>query len=181
MSTTEPSTALDPRFSSDGAEPVPWTRARRELAEAETYWLSTVRPDGRPHVTTLLAVWRDGALHFCTGPDERKARNLAQNPQCVLTTGCNRFDRGLDLVVEGRAEPVTDEAVLRPLAEAYEAKYGPDWHFDVRDGAFRHGGGDRRVSVRAGELSDADEGKGWLFYTTPSPRNGPLTRMPSSA
>ena len=48
------------------------------------YWLSTVRPDGRPHVTPLLGIWLDGALYFCTGPDERKAKNLARNPRCIL-------------------------------------------------------------------------------------------------
>jgi hypothetical protein len=48
---------------------------------------STVRPDGRPHVTPLIAVWHAGALWFATGPEERKARNLAENPSCVLTPG----------------------------------------------------------------------------------------------
>ena len=76
------------------------------------YWLSTVRPDGRPHVTPLLGIWQDGALYFCTGPDERKAKNLARNPHCILTTGCNRLD-GLDLVVEGQATKVSDPAELR--------------------------------------------------------------------
>lgn len=140
MTDLTPVTELNAGYS-ETTTAFPWAEARELLVRAELSWLSTVRPDGRPHVTPLPAVWHDGAPHFGTGPDERKARNLARNPQCVLTTGCNRFDRGLDLVVEGRAERVADEAVLRPLAEAYEAKYGPDWHFDVRDGGFRHGGG----------------------------------------
>jgi hypothetical protein len=38
----------------------------------------TVRPDGRPQVTPVVAVWLDGAVHFTTGPTERKAHNLAQ-------------------------------------------------------------------------------------------------------
>jgi hypothetical protein len=33
---------------------------------AEVHWLSTVRPDGRPHVAPLIAVWVDDALVFCT-------------------------------------------------------------------------------------------------------------------
>ncbi|RLL65687.1 pyridoxamine 5'-phosphate oxidase family protein [Streptomyces sp. Z26] len=136
----EPQTHLDARFSGPDAVPTPWAEARAALAAAQTYWLSTVRADGRPHVTTLLAVWHDDALHFCTGADEQKARNLAGNARCALTTGCNRFDEGLDLVVEGSAERVTDEHALRALAAAYVAKYGPDWRFDVRDGAFRHSG-----------------------------------------
>ena len=98
MADTQPVTELDKRYSSDGATPTGWTEASRCLEEAQLYWLSTVRPDGRPHVTPLLTVWLDGALYFCTGPSERKARNLAQNAHCVLTTGSNSLDEGLDFV-----------------------------------------------------------------------------------
>jgi DNA-binding transcriptional ArsR family regulator len=115
--------------------------ARERFEDAEVYWLSTVRPDGRPHVTPLLSVWLDGALYFCTGPSERKAKNLAGNPHCTLTTGCNNLDEGLDLVVEGDAARMSDAAALRRIADAYESKYGGDWRFDVRDGAFHHRGG----------------------------------------
>jgi Pyridoxamine 5'-phosphate oxidase len=102
----EPVTDLG-AFSSDGAVAAEWATALADLQGAEVYWLSTVRPDGRPHVTPLLGVWLDGALYFCTGPAERKAKNLAQNPNCVLTTGCNGLDDGLDLVVEGAATKVS--------------------------------------------------------------------------
>lgn len=138
MRNAEPVTDLDPRFSSPDAAPTPWAQARQELQSAEVFWLSTVRPDGRPHVTPLLAVWLDDALHFCTGPDERKAHNLAHNPHCALTTGRNALDEGLDLVVEGEAVRLRDDAALQRLANLYEDKYGPDWRFSVRDGAF-HG------------------------------------------
>lgn len=111
-------------FSSEDAVPTEWVRARGDLRDAEVYWLSTVRPDGRPHVTPLLGVWLDGALYFCTGSTERKARNLAHNPHCILTTGCNTLDAGLDLTVEGEAAKVTDETELRSVADTYEAKYG---------------------------------------------------------
>jgi hypothetical protein len=50
----------------------------------------------------VVGVWLDGAFYFCTGPAERKAKNLVRNAQCVVTTGCNRLD-GLDVVVEGAA------------------------------------------------------------------------------
>ncbi len=137
----DPVGELDARYSSDGVTATGWAQAQAQLAEAELYWLSTVRADGRPHVTPLLAVWLDDAPYFCTGPTEQKARNLSGNPWCALTTGCNAWNEGLDLVVEGEAVPVSDEALLRRLAEAYERKYGADWHFDVRDGAFEGPGG----------------------------------------
>jgi len=145
MVRNEPITDLDPRFSSQDASATGWSQARRQLAAAPVYWLTTVRPDGRPHVTPVIAVWVDAALCFCTGPTERKARNLAGNPHCVLTTGRDSLDEGIDLVVEGEAVRATDEATLRRLAAAYESKYGSDWHFDVRDGAFYGDGGEALV------------------------------------
>ncbi|WP_433268807.1 pyridoxamine 5'-phosphate oxidase family protein [Actinosynnema sp. CS-041913] len=131
-----PATDIDPRYGDPGATPTPWSTAEERLATAELFWLSTVRPDGRPHVTPLLAVWHGGALHVCTGQDERKARNLAENPQVVLTTGTNALHGGLDVVVEGEATRVVDPTELQALADVWEAKYGPDWHFDVADGGF---------------------------------------------
>ncbi|MFG2641512.1 pyridoxamine 5'-phosphate oxidase family protein [Streptomyces sp. NPDC048370] len=139
--TTVPDATLDPRFSDPKAGPAEWSAAAARLAEAEVFWLTTVRPDGRPHVTPLIAVWSAGALHFCTGPDERKARNLAENAEVVLTTGTPALGEGFDVVVEGEAVRVTDEARLRALADAYVEKYGSDWRFDVRDGAFVGDGG----------------------------------------
>ncbi|MER7364810.1 pyridoxamine 5'-phosphate oxidase family protein [Nonomuraea wenchangensis] len=137
----EPTTTLDIRYSDPGAVPTPWSEARELLERAETYWLTTVRADGRPHVTPLLAVWRDAALHFCTGPEEQKARNLEHERRCALTTGTNALHEGLDLVVEGRAERVTDPGRLKDLATAWEAKYGPSWRFGVGDGVFTHEAG----------------------------------------
>jgi general stress protein 26 len=141
MVATEPQTDLDPRYGEPEATATGWADAARELAAAELSWLSTVRPDGRPHVTPLLTVWRDGALHFCTGADERKARNLATNPHVVLTTGRNALKGGLDLVVEGTAVRVRDTGRLRELAEVWEQKYGSDWHFEVQDDTFDGQGG----------------------------------------
>ena len=133
MTTNDPVAKVDPRYSMEGAPPVAWPEARQALEAAGTYWLSTVRSDGRPHVTTLIAMWQDDALYFSTGPAEQKYKNLEQNPRCVLTTGTNRLDEGLDVVVEGEAGRVTDEARLEVLAEAWDAKYGSDWHLTGRD------------------------------------------------
>jgi Pyridoxamine 5'-phosphate oxidase len=140
MGSREPVTTVDPHFSSEGASPLAWRDARKRLSDAEVFWVSTVRPDGRPHVTPLIAVWLDDALYFTTGESERKARNLARNTHCILTTGCNALGEGLDLVVEGDARRITDDTHLRRVADAYEAKYGRDWRFTVKDGAFHHQG-----------------------------------------
>ncbi|WP_404827699.1 pyridoxamine 5'-phosphate oxidase family protein [Streptomyces aureocirculatus] len=118
MPSQEPRVDVDARYSSEGAAATPWPQARDALAAAELFWISTVRPDGRPHVTPLSALWQGDALHFSTGPAERKARNLQANPEVVLTTGTNLWDKGLDVVVEGTAIRITDDARLRGLAAA---------------------------------------------------------------
>ncbi len=127
-------------FSNPDAAPTPWAVGLREVAAAETFWLSTVRPDGRPHVTPLIAVWHADAIWFTTGPEERKAHNLAANPACVLTTGrSDLVDGALDVVLEGQAEQITSDAELGPVAAAIAAKYGTEiWDFAVRDGALTH-------------------------------------------
>jgi Pyridoxamine 5'-phosphate oxidase len=156
MPAMEPVTKLDPRYSSAGAAPTGWPEARKRLEEAEVFWVSTVRPDGRPHVTPVIAVGLEGTLYFCTGENERKAKNLERNPHCILTTGCNRLGEGLDLVMEGDAARVLDDERLGQIARAYVAKYGPDWRFTVRDGQFFHAGaGEGAGPVLVFELTPA--------------------------
>src|SRR3954470_13334556 len=100
----QPQATLGKDFSSPEATAMPWSQGRTVLQDAEIYWLTTVRPDGRPHVTPLIAIWLDEALYFSTGAQERKGRNLAHSPHCVLTTGNNTISQGLDVVIEGEAE-----------------------------------------------------------------------------
>ena len=134
MNLEAPVADLDSRFSSPGAVALPWQEAVLRLQDAGVYWLSTMRPEGRPHVAPLLAVWLDGALYFCTGDAERKAKNLAKNPQVAITTGHNALSEGLDLVVEGEAVAVSDSAKVRRVADAYDAKYGEGWRIAGLDG-----------------------------------------------
>jgi general stress protein 26 len=135
MNATKPMAELDPRYSSDNASPTPWSKASERLEEAEIYWISTVRPDGRPHVTPMIGLWLDGALIFSTGEDERKAKNLESNPHVVITTGCNSIAEGLDLIIEGDAVPVTDQSRLQRIAETFTSTY-EGWHHYVQDGVF---------------------------------------------
>jgi general stress protein 26 len=132
----QPVTEIDPRFSDAGTAPTPWAETEAALDGAQLSWLTTVRADGRPHVTPLVTVWLDGEVHFCTGPREQKARNLAANPNVVLTTGCNTWDRGLDVMVEGPAERVEDVATLRRLAAAWATRWDGQWKFEPVEGGF---------------------------------------------
>jgi general stress protein 26 len=134
MSVPAPTAELDTRFSSPDAIAPAWSDVVDALERAEIFWLSTVRTDGRPHVTPLPAMWLDGSLYFCTGPGEQKAKNIQANPRCVLTTGTDRFRSGLDVVVEGSAVRTTDESLLRRLAAMWKSKL--DWTLEVADGTF---------------------------------------------
>jgi len=132
---SEPVAQLDDRFSDPGSTARPWTDVRHVLESAELFWISTVRADGQPHVTPLVAVWHDDAMHFSTGPHEQKALNLARSPAVVLTTGTNRWDRGLDVVIEGTARTITDDTTLAELADLWTTKWDGRWQFRPTEGA----------------------------------------------
>jgi len=126
-------------IASNGAPLIPWDQAREQFEEdasldprRRAHWLATVRPDGRPHVMPVWAVWVSGAFYFTTGATTRKGKNLAHNSYCVITVA-KPTPEGLDLVVEGSATKVSDEAKLRQIAEVY-ASLG--WPTTVRDGTF---------------------------------------------
>src|SRR6266851_1388935 len=63
-----------------------WKWAAERLNKSRQYWIATTRPDGRPHVMVVWALWMDGALYFSTGSQSRKARNLAKNRHCIMCT-----------------------------------------------------------------------------------------------
>ena len=162
----EPTTELDSQFSSEGASPVSWEQARELLQKAEVYWLSTVRPDGRPHVTSLVAVWLEDALYFCTGKTERKAKNLGQNAYCIITTGCNILSDGLDLVVEGKAARIIDESRLERVADSYASKYDSPFRFTVRDSVFLNSDGGEALVYEVVPVTVFGFGKGKTFSQT---------------
>ena len=131
---------IDPRYGDASATAPPWDDIERLLTDAQLYWIITVRADGRPHAVPLVGVWQDGAFAFCTGAEEQKQRNLDADPQVAVTTGstgANGWDSGKDVVVEGTAVRVTDAETLQALADAWFAKYGEDWQFEVRGAGVR--------------------------------------------
>jgi len=84
-------------------------------------------------------VWDGGALHICTGEGEQKAANLRRNPQCALSTGTDKLHDGTDVVVEGRAERITDHGRLVELAGLWKARH--DWDYRVLEDTFDDGAG----------------------------------------
>jgi PPOX class probable F420-dependent enzyme len=103
-----------------------WSHVDERLAGARNYWVSTTRPDGRPHATPVWGLWVDGTLYFGAGPDSRKARNLAANPNVAV-----HLESGEEVVIlEGEAEVISDPNpdLAGRLYAASVAKYGTGSH-----------------------------------------------------
>src|SRR3954453_13492103 len=97
---------IDDRFGDPAAAAPSWESVEALLDRAELYWLTTVRSDGRPHVTPVVGVWGDGRFAFCTGVGEQKHVNLQHSPLVTVTTGSNGWKSGTDVVAEGTAQRV---------------------------------------------------------------------------
>jgi hypothetical protein len=117
-----------------GSAELPWSRPRDLLAASAnsntTFFLGTVRPDGRPHSAGIGALWHDGDLYIVSGPQTRKSLNLAVTPACTISVGLE----GLDLVLEGEATRVTDQPTLETVARKY--REGGGWPAQVEGDAF---------------------------------------------
>jgi nitroimidazol reductase NimA-like FMN-containing flavoprotein (pyridoxamine 5'-phosphate oxidase superfamily) len=100
---------------------LPWSWARQRLERCRNYWLSTVRPDGRPHTMPLWAVWHGGQIYLSTARTSRKAANLAANPACTIAAE----ESHEAVIIEGTAAVEEDHDLLSPVWTAYKAKY--DW------------------------------------------------------
>jgi F420H(2)-dependent biliverdin reductase len=107
--------ALDPRHLPDEAQAF--------LRERHLATLTTLRPDGSPHVVAVGFTWDGdaGLARVITFAGSRKARNLERNPGSRAVV-C-QVDGGRWLALEGPAE-VTDDAdrveeAVRRYAERY--------------------------------------------------------------
>jgi hypothetical protein len=143
--TSTPVGRLDQRFSMPDLPPTPWADVEGVLAGQEMAWLSTVRRDGRPHVTPLVFAYCDGRLFVHSGEGEQKMVNLDDDGRCVLTVGQPDFGGGLDVVVEGRAERRTDRSTLELFARAMADKYGDPWVYQLDDEGLDDGQGIRPI------------------------------------
>jgi len=99
-----------------------WKWAEQRLRKSHNYWITTVKPDGSPHTMVVWGLWLDGAFLFSTGSQSRKARNLAENPRCVVCT--EQAEEAV--VVEGVAE-----IAEVPVRRVFLKKYKPKYNFDM--------------------------------------------------
>jgi hypothetical protein len=98
----------------------PWSWALERLEKSHNYWISTTRPDGRPHLMVVWGIWREDAFWFSTGPRTRKAKNIGAEPHCVIAT--EKADEAV--ILEGTAQEIKDRSLWKEIAESYDRKYG---------------------------------------------------------
>jgi hypothetical protein len=103
-----------------GLKPWPWALER--LEKSHNYWISTTRPDGRPHLMLVWGIWWNDAFWFSTGSRTRKAKNIAADPHVVI--GTEKADEAV--ILEGIAEEINNRSVWKQLVEIYNRKYGGD-------------------------------------------------------
>jgi len=150
---TRPASAIDTRFSDPDVAPSEWESIRAEIEAAQLAWITTVRADGRPHVTPLVSIWLDDVVYFTTGRTEQKWSNLDANPAVAITTGCNSWNGGTDIVIEGVAKRVTDPNLLVRLAQAWAGKWDGSWRFEARGDVLAHEAGEAEAfAVRPAKI-----------------------------
>ena len=116
-----------------GAPTIEWARVQTVLdgqltqapgsggPQRHTAWLTTINPDGSPHVRPVGVITHDGTWFFTSGPATRKSRNLARNRRCVLSVATDQFD----LVFEGTAERISDPGELDSVAAVFVSSGWP--------------------------------------------------------
>ncbi len=110
---------------------IPWNTVEMSLKALRTIWISTTRPDGRPHAVTVWFVWDGTSLYFISNRTLQKAKNLAHQPWVVAHAG----DGDDVILLEGPAEIVTDQEELARVDAAYQEKY-VDPYSGARDTIF---------------------------------------------
>ena len=113
----------------EGTGLLPWQWAEERLTSSRNYWVVSLWPDGRPHAMPVWGLWHEGAFWFSSSNGSRKARNLAADPRCVVTTE----DAADPVVLEGTAELVSEPEALATMLALENAKYDTNYTIDLLD------------------------------------------------
>jgi PPOX class probable F420-dependent enzyme len=95
-------------------------RLDRFLSREPVVWLSTVRPDGAPHLVPIWFTWDGTSLLVFSKPGAQKVRNLRSNPVAMLALGEPEDDFDVAL-----AEATVElfDAPASELPDAHLVKY----------------------------------------------------------
>jgi PPOX class probable F420-dependent enzyme len=99
----------------------PAARIDRMLRQEPVVWVSTVRPDGSPHLVPIWFSWDGERVFIASKPNAVKVRNLRANPKVFLALGepDEDFDVGM---LEGVAT-ISDRTTAELLPPGHLAKY----------------------------------------------------------
>lgn len=124
------STALETRdtlAARPGYDPTPAlavARVRPMLHEERVVWLSTVRPDGTPHLVPTWFWWDGEALVVFSKPGAAKVRNLRANPRLMIAVGDPEDDFSVGLI-EAEATRMHEATVPDEFFAKYASELGP--------------------------------------------------------
>lgn len=141
----EPNTELDQEFSSPEAQATSWDEVRRAIEDAQLFWISPCEPMAVPMSRRSAPSGCKKLSTSVLAQRSRKRSTCAPIPTPTLTTGSNTWAEGLDVVVEGQADRVTDHAMLQRLADAWSRKWDGSWQYEVGHGVFKHEAGEAIV------------------------------------
>jgi len=100
---------------------VDWNWVATQLTESKHYWLSSVRPNGHPHVVPRWGAFLDNKFYYDGSPETRHARNIIKNPYVTL-----HLESGEKaIILEGTSKPAgkPDPEFAKRLAKAISDKY----------------------------------------------------------
>ena len=98
------------------------------LTDEPNIWLSTVRPDGRPHLVPIWFVWAQHRIWVCT-TDSVKTRNIEHNPNVAVS-----LENGNTPVVAQGTATIHRRPFPAAVAAAFAAKFEWDIDGDSTDG-----------------------------------------------
>jgi PPOX class probable F420-dependent enzyme len=97
-------------------------RVQRFLETEPVIWLSSIRPDGAPHLVPTWFVWDGETIVIRSKPEAPKVRNLRHDPRAMLALGDADDDFDVSLL-EARAAVAADPEPP-DLPAAFLIKYG---------------------------------------------------------
>jgi PPOX class probable F420-dependent enzyme len=110
----------------EGTGLLPWSWALARLRDSHDFWMATVWPDGRPHLSPVWAVWDHDALWFSASPRSRKMRNIRAGSAVAVSTE----DTENPVVLEGTVELVTEPEWLVRFVGVVNLKYRTEYSVD---------------------------------------------------
>lgn len=133
MTTSKSSRPYMPGYGIQGADEgpglLPWDWAEERLIASRNYWVSSLLPDGRPHMMPVWGVWHTGSFWFSSSKRSRKTRNLVADPRCTVAIE----DALNPVIITGMAALITERESLVTFLAVLNGKYGTDYAIDFLD------------------------------------------------